>query len=87
MLGEILFIKKKVVYGIFAPILGGILYQGILAVVMRYGYRIGFRASDMKLLTALFIVAVIGFGLIPTSKRLKGKFRFSTIFGGGVGRD
>ncbi|HNR63946.1 MAG TPA: Inner-membrane translocator [Thermotogota bacterium] len=87
MLGEILFVRRKLVYGIFAPILGGIVYQGILAVVMRYGYRIGFRASDMKLLTALFIVAVIGFGLIQTKKRMKGKFRLSTIFGGGVGRD
>jgi len=87
MLGEILFVRRKLVYGIFAPILGGIVYQGILAVVMRYGYRIGFRASDMKLLTALFIVAVIGFGLIQTKKRMKGKFRLSTIFGGGVCRD
>ena len=87
MLGEILFVRRKLVYGIFAPILGGIVYQGILAVVMRYGYRIGFRASDMKLLTALFIVAVIGFGLIQTKKRMKGKFRLSTIFSGGVGRD
>jgi len=54
---------------------------------MRYGYRIGFRASDMKLLTAIFIVAVIGFGLVSTNKRMKGKFRLSTIFGGGVSRD
>ncbi len=87
MVGEILLVKKKIVYGLFAPILGGIVYQGILAVVMRYGYRIGFRASDMKLLTAVFIVAVIGFGLVSTNKRLKGKFRLSTIFGGGVSRD
>ena len=87
MVGEILLVKKKIVYGLFAPILGGIVYQGILAVVMRYGYRIGFRASDMKLLTAIFIVAVIGFGLVSTNKRMKGKFRLSTIFGGGVSRD
>jgi len=26
---------------------------------MRYGYKIGFKPSDMKLVTALFVVSVI----------------------------
>jgi putative ABC transport system permease protein len=26
---------------------------------MKYGYRIGFKPSDMKLLTAMFVVSVI----------------------------
>jgi putative ABC transport system permease protein len=34
---------------------------------MRYGYRIGFLASDMKLLTAVFIITVIGLRQLSSS--------------------
>jgi len=64
MIGEITFRSFKPVYGLIAPLVGGIIYQFILAMVMRYGYTIGFRASDMKLLTALFIIGVVGISLI-----------------------
>ncbi|HOO33288.1 MAG TPA: Inner-membrane translocator [Thermotogota bacterium] len=78
MVGEIIFGKIKPLFGLIAPIVGGVIYQAILAIVMRYGYRIGFRASDMKLLTALFIVSVIAFSLIQNPnkrKKLKGKVK------------
>ena len=72
MLGEIVLKKVKTLYGLLAPIMGGILYQFLLSFAMKYGYRIGFMASDMKLLTALFIIVVIGFSML-TSKDGKKK--------------
>ncbi|HPE69543.1 MAG TPA: Inner-membrane translocator [Thermotogota bacterium] len=68
MMGEIVFGRKKPLLGVVAPVIGGVIYQGILALVMRYGYRIGFRASDMKLLTALFIVVMIALSLFRKPK-------------------
>ena len=76
MVGEIIFGRFKPLFGLIAPIIGGVVYQSILALVMRYGYKIGFRASDMKLLTALFIISVIAFSMIKNPKKrkqLKGK--------------
>ncbi len=78
MVGEIIFGRFKPLFGLIAPVIGGVVYQSILALVMRYGYKIGFRASDMKLLTALFIISVIAFSLIKNPKKrkaLKGKVK------------
>ncbi|MEA1883089.1 MAG: Inner-membrane translocator [Thermotogota bacterium] len=78
MVGEIVFGRFKPLFGLIAPIIGGVVYQSILALVMRYGYKIGFRASDMKLLTALFIISVITFSMINNPKKkkqLKGKVK------------
>ncbi len=78
MVGEIIFGRFKPLFGLIAPIIGGVVYQSILALVMRYGYKIGFRASDMKLLTALFIISVIAFSMIKNPKKrkqLKGKVK------------
>lgn len=71
MVGEIIFGRFKPLFGLIAPIIGGVVYQLILALVMRYGYKIGFRASDMKLLTAIFIISVITFSLIKNPKKRK----------------
>jgi putative ABC transport system permease protein len=73
MLGEIVSGRRKILFGLIAPVLGAVIYQAILALVMRYGYRIGFRSSDMKLLTALFIVGMIGISLL--SKKRKPTFK------------
>lgn len=78
MVGEIIFGKIKPLFGLIAPVVGGVVYQAILAIVMRYGYKIGFRASDMKLLTALFIISVITFSLLQNPnkrKKFKGKVK------------
>lgn len=60
IMGEILLGRVKLLYGLLSPIVGGVIYQVLLSLAMRYGYRIGFLASDMKLLTAVFIITVIG---------------------------
>ncbi|MGB9821684.1 MAG: ABC transporter permease [Pseudothermotoga sp.] len=59
ILGEIVFGSRQPIYGAIFPIVGALLYQFLLTFAMKYGYRIGFKPSDMKLLTALFVVAVI----------------------------
>ncbi len=74
ILGEIIFGKVKFLYGLLAPVAGGVLYQALLSTAMRYGYRIGFLASDMKLLTALFVISVIGVRQLASSPR-KQRFR------------
>jgi putative ABC transport system permease protein len=67
IMGEILLGRVKLFYGLLSPIIGGVIYQTLLSLAMRYGYRIGFLASDMKLLTALFIIVVIGLRQISTA--------------------
>lgn len=59
ILGEIIFGRFEFMYGILFPVIGALLYQILLSLAMKYGYRIGFKPSDMKLLTALFVIAVI----------------------------
>lgn len=59
ILGEIVFGSHEPLYGVVFPVVGALLYQFLLTFAMKYGYRIGFKPSDMKLLTALFVVAVI----------------------------
>ncbi|MEJ5228412.1 MAG: ABC transporter permease [Pseudothermotoga sp.] len=59
ILGEIIFGRFELMYGVIFPIIGALVYQFLLTFAMKYGYRIGFKPSDMKLLTALFVVAVI----------------------------
>ncbi len=59
ILGEIIFGSRDFAYGLFFPIVGAVVYQILLTLAMKYGYRIGFKPSDMKLLTAMFVVSVI----------------------------
>ncbi len=59
ILGEILFGRYEPLYGVLFPVVGALLYQFLLSLAMRYGYKIGFKPSDMKLVTALFVVSVI----------------------------
>ncbi len=67
IMGEILLGRVKLFYGLLSPIVGGVIYQALLSLAMRYGYRIGFLASDMKLLTAVFIITVIGLRQLSSS--------------------
>ncbi len=59
ILGEIIFGRLQPMYGVLFPVTGAVVYQFLLSFAMKYGYRIGFKPSDMKLLTAVFVVSVI----------------------------
>jgi len=59
ILGEIVLGKFGWLYGMLCPLFGAITYQLLLTVAMKYGYKVGFKPTDMKLLTAVFVVVVI----------------------------
>jgi putative ABC transport system permease protein len=70
ILGEIIFGRFNLFYNMLCPIIGAVVYQFLLALAMRYGYIIGFQSSDMKLITALFIIIVIGLRRVEFKKWL-----------------
>jgi putative ABC transport system permease protein len=70
ILGEIIFGRLNLFYNMLCPIIGAVVYQFLLALAMRYGYIIGFQSSDMKLITALFIIIVIGLRRVEFKKWL-----------------
>ncbi|GAB6189091.1 branched-chain amino acid ABC transporter permease [Marinitoga arctica] len=76
ILGEIIF-KNDFLLKIPAPLFGGILYQLIISMVIKYGYNIGFKASDLKLATALFIITVIALRNSEVKKWLNSKISLS----------
>ncbi|SHE36964.1 putative ABC transport system permease protein [Marinitoga hydrogenitolerans DSM 16785] len=76
ILGEIVF-KSDFLLKIPAPLIGGILYQVIISMVIKYGYNIGFKASDLKLATALFIIIVISLRNSEVKKWLNSKISLS----------
>ncbi|NUU99981.1 hypothetical protein XO12_07550 [Marinitoga sp. 1154] len=59
ILGEIILGKKEYFYKLPAPFFGAIIYSIIITMVIKYGYKIGFKSSDLKLTTVLFIIGVI----------------------------
>ncbi|KAF2956608.1 ABC transporter permease [Marinitoga sp. 38H-ov] len=76
ILGEIIF-KKDFLFKIPAPLIGGILYQIVISLVIKYGYNIGFKASDLKMATALFIIIVIATRNMEVKKWLNSKISLS----------
>jgi len=59
IIGEILFRPRGVGWGLLAALGGSVVYQGAIRVALRYGSRLGFTASDMRLLTALVVLAAL----------------------------
>lgn len=70
ILGEIIFGRFQLFYNMLCPVIGAVVYQILLALAMRYGYTIGFQSSDMKLVTSLFIIIVIGLRRVEIKKWL-----------------
>ncbi|MDK2945711.1 ABC transporter permease [Geotoga petraea] len=60
IIGEIVLGKLNILYNLLCAFIGGIIYQFVIALVMKYGYKIGFNPGDMKLLTSIFIILMIG---------------------------
>lgn len=56
IIGEVLFGKKTIVRTTFAIICGAIVYRAIYAMALRVDFL---EASDMKLITALIVVAAL----------------------------
>ncbi|MGM0640406.1 MAG: ABC transporter permease [Thermotogota bacterium] len=60
IIGEIILGKLNVLYNLLFAFTGGVVYQFVIALVMKHGYKIGFTPGDMKLLTSAFIIIMIG---------------------------
>jgi putative ABC transport system permease protein len=60
IIGEIVLGKLNILYNLLCAFIGGVIYQFVIALVMKYGYKIGFNPGDMKLLTSIFIILMIG---------------------------
>lgn len=60
IIGEIILGKLNIIYNLLCAFIGGVVYQFVIALVMKYGYKIGFTPGDMKLLTSIFIIIMIG---------------------------
>ena len=39
-----------------AVIFGSVIYRATIMVALRYGFHLGFKASDLKLITALIVI-------------------------------
>ncbi len=59
IIGEIVFRPRGVGFALLATLLGSIVYRGAILVALRYGARLGFTASDLRLLTALVVLIAL----------------------------
>ena len=59
IVGEILLRPRSVTWALGAVMVGSCLYRGAILVALRYGSVIGFTASDLRLVTALVVLAAL----------------------------
>jgi putative ABC transport system permease protein len=59
ILGGSLLRSPRVGWMTAAVLLGSLVYRAAVAVALRYGYVVGFQASDLKLITALLVLAAL----------------------------
>ncbi len=59
ILGGSLLRSPRVGWMTAAVLLGSLVYRAAVAVALRYGYAVGFQASDLKLITALLVLAAL----------------------------
>lgn len=59
IVGEILLRPRSVPWALVAVVMGSCLYRGAILVALRYGSALGFTASDLRLVTALVVLAAL----------------------------
>ncbi|MFO8033596.1 MAG: ABC transporter permease [Candidatus Bipolaricaulota bacterium] len=59
IVGEMILRPRSVIWATGAALLGSCLYRGAIIVALRHGASLGFTASDLKLLTALVVLAAL----------------------------
>ncbi len=59
IVGEMILRPRSVAWATGAALLGSCLYRGAILVALRYGGALGFTPSDLKLLTALVVLAAL----------------------------
>lgn len=59
ILGGSIIRSPRVGWMILAVLIGSLLYRLAVAVALRYGYVVGFQASDLKLITAILVLVAL----------------------------
>ncbi len=59
IVGETLLPTKSFIWVTTGVIAGSVIYRTAIMLALRYGYNLGFKASDLKLITALIVIAAL----------------------------
>ncbi|MFP3953757.1 MAG: ABC transporter permease [Candidatus Acetothermia bacterium] len=59
IVGETLLPTKSFIWVTTGVITGSIIYRAAIMLALRYGYNLGFQASDLKLITALIVIVAL----------------------------
>jgi putative ABC transport system permease protein len=59
IIGGSLIRSRKVVWMITSVLIGSLIYRTAVMFALRYGYVIGFQASDLKLVTSLIVIVAL----------------------------
>lgn len=71
IVGETLLPTKSFIWISTGVIVGSIIYRTAIMLALRYGYNLGFKASDLKLITALIVIAALATPQVREKLNLK----------------
>lgn len=71
IVGETLLPTKSFLWVITGVITGSIIYRTAIMLALRYGYNLGFKASDLKLITALIVIVALATPQVRDKLNLK----------------
>lgn len=71
IVGETLLPTKSFIWVTTGVIAGSVIYRTAIMLALRYGYNLGFKASDLKLITALIVIAALATPRVREKLNLK----------------
>ncbi|MBS3736713.1 MAG: ABC transporter permease [Candidatus Bipolaricaulota bacterium] len=71
IVGETLLPTKSFIWVSTGVIAGSIIYRTAIMLALRYGYNFGFKASDLKLITALIVIVALATPQVREKLNLK----------------
>jgi putative ABC transport system permease protein len=71
IVGETLLPTKSFIWVTTGVVTGSIIYRAAIMLALRYGYNLGFKASDLKLITALIVIVALATPQVREKLNLK----------------
>lgn len=71
IVGETLLPTKSFIWVTTGVVIGSIIYRAAIMLALRYGYNLGFKASDLKLITALIVIVALATPQVREKLNLK----------------
>jgi len=71
IVGETLLPTKSFIWVTTGVVTGSIIYRTAIMLALRYGYNLGFKASDLKLITALIVIVALATPQVREKLNLK----------------